>query len=346
MNNHWGETPLAKTAPVTDLKPKPVSPMKTPKTMKRNTLSLLSYKRPTGEMLLCNISTFGKDAPKIAIGCSRPKSVFPDQTPGPGHYDPTDPGESRKIHHHISKTVEKPRATDTANIDFINYRIFPSLAPATIPKTSHQEYFSFDKDIPGPSFIPPSTLTSKGHKIEPIRPTRNPGETAPGPGYYNPTYEKTKPAYVSKTTRNTDHFPGSTTPGPGTYNPNFDAELTVQPKFTIGNKVRNKRRRKNDPPEVPRGKLIGVAQFVFPMDPSMNEDDVFRYIASHPQLKFIVNEIMEYVLINKPDDPLKFIHELFYEMKLARKQVEDEQHDSPDKDFQPPDTIVVGQDTN
>lgn len=320
MKGNWSQPPLAKTAPVTDLKPKPASPMKTPKTMKRNTISLLAYRRPAGEMMICNISNFGKDAPKIAIGCSRPKPVFPDQTPGPGHYDPGDPGESRRIPHQISKYQERTMKNVTANIDYINYRVFPSTIGTTIPKTSHQEYFSFDKDIPGPSFNPPSTLTSKGHKIEPIRVERSPGEAAPGPGYYNPVFDQTKPAYVSKTTRNTDHFPGSTTPGPGHYNPNFDAQLTVQPKFTIGSKVRNKRRRKNDPPEVPKGKLIGVAQFVFPLDPSMDEDEVFRYIASHPALKFVVNEIMDYVLVNKPEDPIKFIYDLFAEEKEARRK--------------------------
>ena len=282
-------------------------------------VSILAYKRPQTNMLCCLQSSFGKDAPKISIGCSRPQPVFPNRDPGPGAYTPKDPGESRKIYHQIPKAVDKPIKSETADINFINYRVFPKIRPQTICKTGHQDYFSFDPNIPGPVYDPPSTFSNKGHKIEPLRTERKIQDSTPGPGYYSPKDDPPKGSFFYTTSpRNTDHYAKSIAPGPGTYNPNFYAELSVQPRWSIGKKGRFRKRRKCDPPEVPKGKLIGISSFLVQLDPSMNESDVLKFVANHPELKLLITEVIDQILVDKPENPLGYIREYFMALKARR----------------------------
>lgn len=282
-------------------------------------MSILTYKRPKTDLLSNTLSNFGKDAPKIAIGCSRPVPVFPPANPGPGAYSPMEPGISRKIYHKISKTEEKPRKQPTSDIDFINYRVFPEIKPTTISPTVHQDFYDVDESIPGPEYLPPDTSLTKTHKILPRREIKAPNEKVPGPGFYDPIYEQPKRFFfTSWAFRPPELPPKPQTPGPGEYNPRDDAMLSVMPRWSIGKKSRLRKRRKNDPPEVPKGMMIGIDQFLVQIDPSLDENESLRYIAAHPEMKEIVREFMAEVIDQKPEDPLKFIYDYFFELKKNR----------------------------
>jgi hypothetical protein len=282
----------------------------------RKSITGLGYRRPQAKMHRGPQSNFGKDAPRICIGCSRQEPVFGNRNPGPGAYTPKDPGECRKIYYKIPKAVEKPRKPDTADVEFINRRSFPNIVPKTISNTGHKDYFSFDPSIPGPGYVPPSTISSKGHKITPLRAQRKPDESVPGPGHYSPKYDQPKVSFFYSTARrNTDFHNKTDSPGPGAYSPNFYAELSVEPRWSIGKKGRYRKRRKCDPPEVPKGKLIGIGNVHIQLEPSMDEDDVLRFVSEHPELKHIVSQIIDRVLAVKPEKPLEAIRDYFMKFR-------------------------------
>ena len=281
---------------------------------------ILTYRRPKSTLLATN-STFGKDAPKISIGCPRPKPIITNNLPGPGAYNPLNTEHTRKIYHKISKSVDVPRKKITSDIDFINYRMFPQYSPQTIPKTCHSDYYDYDSSIPGPQYNPRPIYTSYTHKILDRRPERSASEDVPGPGYYSPKYDDYRGYfYTSNAKRSTDIIPTDDSPGPGAYNPNFNAEIEGMPKWSFGKKARNRIRKKHEPPEVPKGKLIGVAQFLIPLEPTMDEDEVLKFIGNHPDLKKVITEMMDEVLKYKPDYPLEFIHNHYAAMKMQKEE--------------------------
>ena len=282
-------------------------------------IALTPYKRPKTSILQTT-SNFGKDAPHISIGCSRPTPPLPEETPGPGSYTPLDNENTGKIFIKIPKAVDKPPKPITADVDFINYRSFPELHPQTFSKSAHRDFFEFDPQIPGPDYAPPSTLNDRGHLIEPIRKIKPHNEGVPGPGYYSPKYEDLRAwFYYSTTKRDFTFIQKNSNPGPGAYNPNYDIEHPSEPKSRlIGKKSRLRKHRKCDPPVKPRGKLIGVSQFLIELEPQMNESETLKYIANHPDLKGVITEMMDQLIFTRPDDPLQFVRDYFTMLKEMR----------------------------
>lgn len=294
-------------------------------TLGRYSSQLFSCKKPKMDLYNTSLSNFGKDAPKIIIGCSRQEPIFPSDIPGPGAYTPTDPGESRKIFHQISKYNTNQSKNLTTDVDFVNCRVFPEIRPATINPSKRRAFFDIDDTIPGPNYLPPSTISTRAHVIEPLRPISAIKSVAPGPGHYDPKYMKDKNVFYTQTSKRDDLYASKENfPGPGHYNPNLDYGLASQPNWSIGKKARIKKRRKIDPPEVPKGKVVGIDQFLVQLDPSMNEDECLRYIATHQAIRDIVREIMGMILTQKPENPVQLIQDHYSAKKEQRRREQEE----------------------
>lgn len=259
-------------------------------------------------------SNFGKDAPKIAIGCSRQEPPVPPDTPGPGHYDIPPIRDSPKKAT-IPRCVKFPDPVSvTANVDLFDTRTFPQVKPFSIAPKTGKSYYDFI-DTPGPSFVPPSTLSPKTHKIASRYETKTSAYFTPGPGTYNPQRADLEraPVYSMQGIKNRDDWlkDPSNRPGPGEYSPDILKLRKSEPKWSFGSKSR--RGKQSQAP-------IPIGQFLFKVDSSLDRDAWYSYISRKPQLRDLIDELLYDIIYNKPDDPVGFIRAKFASMKKVRQE--------------------------
>jgi hypothetical protein len=104
-------------------------------------------------------------------------------TPGPGAYNADGSVESR-IGCRIRDRLPTPRSL-TADAEMPDCRRFPEMRATTIGEKDRKEFWDFDRAIPGPDFLPGSTLSRGALSIGEKRAVKG-GRETPGPGDYNP----------------------------------------------------------------------------------------------------------------------------------------------------------------
>ena len=257
-----------------------------------------------------SIKSLDFDEPKVKKGNKHSVSVMRESFPGPGAYSPQEIENSRRIFHKISNSPEHTRESITSNIDFIDYRMFPTKRHVSIGGEGHKEFYSYDVDVPGPKYDPQPVTVNRYHQIASRRPETTIKDDIPGPGHYDPKLDRLNPIpCTSKSKRVMQFDEENGNPGPGQYDPNFYAQLEVKPKWSIGKKDRNRKRRRNDPPALPKGKMIGIANFLIQLEGTMDEKEAYEFIKKHPEIKTIIMDIMKEILDSKPNDPIVFIHD-------------------------------------
>jgi len=273
-------------------------------------LMITTFKRPIIEFNTVSFSKFGQDTPKIIIGSSRQEQITPQFSPGPGAYNPKFV-ETKKIPISFPKSQREIKNTQNNDVEMANNRVFPEIKPLTIPNGTHEGFYSVDKTIPGPEYLPPSTLGSRGHKILPKRPHSSLSSDIPGPGHYSPVFETSRPIFFNNNSTPIKPKPGSaiSSPGPGQYDPvEFHNSI---PKWTIGRKSRLHKIRKYDAPEKPRGRIIGIGSILVSLDSTIDEDEALKYISLHSDIKEVVDEILKEVLHQKPEKPLEYLNHIY-----------------------------------
>lgn len=302
------------TAP--ELRQRPAT-SRTPRRRSRQESRLNTFRQRTRHVGY-SIYDFGKDAPKITIGCSRQEPPAPPKMPGPGAYNP------KEVDRTIKRTFPRSKSVDhigvTAKIDFINYREYPNLKQRTIGKRDGHPFFNIN-DSPAPNFVP-NYVPSRTHKIQ-TRKRERAIEDSPGPGEYDPSYgflyepipihfkhEKDRSGWLIDQKKN---------PGPGIYSPDGNVVKPHEPAYTIGGRSRSSRRKSRRGGR-PKPNVIGIDVFVIKLDSTFDMDEVKRYIVTHPQLYSIVHEFMELVTRDKPYAPVGFIRDYFIEQKERMKK--------------------------
>lgn len=308
---------LSKTQPigrVRTVKPPVTKYPKTPRPMR-------SFGATKTGTLIAFKSDFGKDSPRYTIGSSRPEGKPGYIYPGPGEYNPLQ--HDRKIPHVISKSPPpKPRVSLTANIDLYNASQFPSGVPISIPKSPRPPFYQ-ENDMPGPSdyHIPNNTLSPRSHKIS-SGIYKEKLDNFPAPTDYNPMFDvfRHTPSFKFNEVKDrTSWMNAEETPGPGNYSPNHSITISKEPIFSFGAKSRPRTRRWASP-EPPKKKKYAIGCFYVGIpEEEFSERYVNKYLANHTEIKDFIDEITEYVLENKPEDPISATRD--YCIKLRENNV-------------------------
>ncbi|OHS93019.1 hypothetical protein TRFO_40677 [Tritrichomonas foetus] len=182
-----------------------------------------------------NPRDIGEDQPKFTISRQAKRSYVND-IPGPGTYQPRSlQGRSqigRSIHPKVYPPVE-----DVVDVPYENTRRFPDQRPTTIHKRCGREYWVVDSSIPGPNWVPESSIQGRQHFLgKREAPQQKEPSQTPGPCTYNITTSPTRhsePAFSFKgPSIRDDWLPKSKEmPGPGYYDIKSGNNL---PKWTIG----------------------------------------------------------------------------------------------------------------
>lgn len=261
------------------------------------------------DLLFCPMSNFGRDGPKITIGNAVVKPAFlKDESPGPGQYQYQE-DTSRKG---FSISRSDPRSyyhSETANADLQNVRVFPTIRPIKLGSRTGKPFYELPS-TPAPSFLPPSTLASTGHKITS---RRDPAPAnIPGPGQYSPTKINLEnaPSYSIPTYNvrdgwlvDKDHMPG-----PGQYNPSLNHIYPNRHSYSIGSKSTKHNRSKH---------VVAFGSFIYNLPPDISMQETEQYMKDHPQFKEFIQSLMNWVIKQKFDNPLEIIREKFKEERRA-----------------------------
>jgi hypothetical protein len=97
-------------------------------------------------------------------------------------------------------------------------------------------------------------------------------------------------------------------PGPGHYQTDLKETLTRVPVWTMGRKSRLGKKMKNQPVIEPKD-LIAIDHFVVDLNLLPNPAMARQYAVSHPDLRKLVNELLEAVFDVKPETPLEFLRD-------------------------------------
>ncbi|OHS93316.1 hypothetical protein TRFO_11950 [Tritrichomonas foetus] len=275
----------------------------------------------------CN---FGKDAKKITIGMSRPEPKQSIFMPGPGAYDPPRQPLSHRFRTAISNYYpEKDFSTLTSEIDYRSERQFPETRPMTVGTRPNRALWDVINSPP-PNYINkrpfadvPSHKIQSRHGVAKIEPF-------PGPGTYDPTpvNEFVHTTHLVMGNERRGHWMvNENNPSPADYSPEKKNILVKEPGFTIGSKSRrNKRRERN---QSPKKATIGIDVFLVKIDPSINEAEAREYVKSHPDLKYVLHEVIEEILEKKPAAPVGYMRDYFIEKKKEMGIADPEPEEDP-----------------
>ena len=288
-----------------------------PRTALSQTWASVAHQRAQRELIRNSLgSSFGQDAPFVTIGSSRHTGVPPAQSPGPAAYNvPADPRAStRRIYQRFPRAKSRETPRDGADMELFDLRVFPQVREFNIGTKPERPFYDVI-DSPGPSYVPPSTLSARSHKIVERSKERKPYLT-PAPGTYSPKYpaEKRSPKFPLSGPKTRDAWMCvENQPGPADYKPKVEKTLRREPEWTIGARSRLSKKRKN--PNPPKSRFFGIDRFVVPLDLSMDLEEDWRYIDSHPELRTLIQTVMEHVIEEKPAHPLDFVREWFAKQK-------------------------------
>jgi len=177
-------------------------------------------------------SEFGKDSPKWSFPKSSPIPTASQKIPGPGEYDSSETHSSR-IGPSIHPLTERKEA-EIINVPYVNVRQFPNLRPMTIGSRIESDVWRKDTTIPGPAFLPDSSLELKPIMIR-DRFKEKTNQQSPGPSDYEPIdahKSKANSFSIKGPISRDDWYPiDKAIPGPGQYSIN---QVNTLPKWTIG----------------------------------------------------------------------------------------------------------------
>ena len=258
------------------------------------------------------VSEFGKDAPKVAIGCSRRPPKPPPETPGPGFYNPPMAPKDTRIKIKLSNSPQRIHKRPlTANVDYIDARQFPDIRQKHIGSRDGVSFIQ-PGDSPGCSYTAPSQLSKRAHRIgDKAKPFYYDAlkNNTPGPERYTPkdTHMATAPQcqLLGPRYRADWLLDNAETPAPGLYNPRRVSEKRA-PQFSIGQKSR---RRKT------RGTPFAIDQVIVNLESDISVEEAREYVVKHPQLKRVLREIISVLRQRKPPDPLDFLRKYFEDEK-------------------------------
>ena len=281
----------------------------------RRAKTALTHFRPKVEFFNGTFSNFGKDAPKIGIGSSRKDDPPPPDYPGPGTYDipPVKVSPLTSTIPKATKFYDPPVAT--VNVALADTRVFPEIRRKNIGPRSNKPFFDLIES-PGPNFMPPSTLSTSGHKIcEKKEEEKTSNMFTPGPGTYDPNrvdLERAPAYYLSGPSSRDDWLKDKMKrPGPGKYSPSvkFLTQSQPIPSYLFGDKSRKKKR--SNPP-------IAIDRCLIRLEPGMDRDKCIAYLEKHSDIKDFIAELMDELIYFKPPDPVAYLREKFGEQKEKR----------------------------
>ena len=279
-----------------------------------------AHQRAQRELMRNSIgSSFGLDAPHITIGSSRPTQLPPAQSPGPATYNvPSDPRAStRRIYQRFPRAKSYEHPHDGADTELFDLRVFPQIRQSYIGCKPDRPFYDV-VESPGPSYVPPSTLSLRSHKIASRSKERAPYVT-PAPDAYSPRNpaEPRAPRFpLAGPKRRDGWIHVGNDPGPADYKPKPEKTMPRDPEWTIGAKSRLSKKRKH--PNPPKSRFFGIDRFVVPLDLSTDLEGDWRYLDAHPELRHMIQAVMERVIAEKPARPLDFVREWF--AKLQKPQ--------------------------
>lgn len=277
--------------------------------------------------------TFGKDAKKITIGCSRPNARPGQAIPGPGAYNPPSQPISHRLRTGISNYLPSTDYTTlTSHIDYRSKSIFPEQAhtPRVGERDNYRDWWILNHN-PASFYVEKQNFAGgRTHMIQ-SRHSDPKKDALPGPGQYD-ALKSFK--MVNDLTHSTHLVMGNErrghwmvreyNPSPADYSPNSKSILVREPSYTIGSRSRpNKRRemarKRNNSPNSGQsnknGPMIGIDVFIVRLDPSMDENEARDYVRSHPDLKTVLHDVIEEILETKPAAPVGFMRDYFINLK-------------------------------
>jgi hypothetical protein len=185
--------------------------------------------------------------------------------------------------------------------------MFPQVLPRYIGSKHGKPFFDI-VDSPAPSYLPQSTLSTRGHRIA-GRTTVPGGSEAPSPDSYLPKKISLtrSPEYSLSGTRSRADWlaPVAGLPAPTDYFPKLDATLPRDPEWTIGRRSRVAKSRR----KVVSGRCVIVDRCVCPIDKQEDFDAAKKYLDTHLEVGKIVAMLIDAVLEHKPDDPIGYLAE-------------------------------------
>ena len=280
----------------------------------------MNRKRPKTSLkyTLAPGNNFGKDAPRFTIPSSRKEEPPPYPYPGPGEYEIKNIEHYRKLQPTFPKSrPQTVQVSETANVEFINYRSFPEIKGAHIFNREKIDFYDMIES-PAPNYVPIEKVTQIPHQISPKVYDRSYEKTAHlGPGSYNLKFPDLprEPSFNFYGPKKRDSWILETRdiPGPGQYQPSFVQKR--QPVWTIGRKSRLSRRTRSSLTNAQKKDIIAIDQVIIRLDELSNPAAARQYIMTHQILRDVVHEIIQTVLNEKPDDPVSFLEAYFSNVK-------------------------------
>lgn len=179
-----------------------------------------------------NPDKLGDSTPRWTMPRANKPMEVPNGNPGPGAYDPNARRRTR-----ISSSIRpiyKEKRPLTADVPLENTRRFPENKRTTIGEKSGRGFWDMDDEVPGPGYLPGTSLKMRQITIGEKRPDKGIQET-PGPSDYNPRNPRLRepPVFSCKgPPERNDWLPKKNTdPGPGEYDIRKENEL---PRWIMG----------------------------------------------------------------------------------------------------------------
>jgi len=293
---------------------------------KETDCNVIEEKRPktaftayTGRPFFVNFTpkSIGKEGPKISIGTKLPSLTNPQQTPGPGSYNPpTSPADCRIRHIFPKSQSNSTPVSPTQNIGYFVEHQFPEIRPVTIGTSTKKTFFNLN-DSPAPTYLPETRISQNAHRIAERIDFRYSDETIPGPGAYSPNFRVMDhvPSFPVSGPKTRDSWlkNGESTPGPGSYTPTIKGVNAKDLLWSMNEKQKKKMKKHG---------VIGIENFVIHIGNVMTVDEAMRYIERHPELRDLIKELMEFILMEKPSDPVGYIHQYFESIKKEKEEKE------------------------
>lgn len=220
----------------------------------------------------------------------REENIFPIlPTPGPGAYEPY-----KEKQNPVGTFPKEKYSNEIIQEDNYSYYFPPEFGSDKTVKIGSRppSLFTNKEELPGPGAytVEKTNLGAIGHKIS-NRSMPTFETITPGPGAYNHNtfLSETKRSILYTTSRDSDLFKDNTkTPGPGSY------EVSK--------------------PKTKSKEIICFDGIMIKMSRFADPEDAKRYMKEHPELKETVHLIMEMMIRDKPDEPLRILRDYFGSM--------------------------------
>jgi hypothetical protein len=135
----------------------------------------------------------------------------------------------------------------------------------------------------------------------------------PGPGHYSPTdislYQPPRFSLHGPSSRDEWLKESEKTPGPADYTPVSDYDKTVG--VSLSGHVRGTKTKPALYVETRGDHLVAVDQLIINVAKLPDPDGAKKYLYTHPDLRSLMQELINTILYAKPENPVEFIREFF-----------------------------------